>query len=152
MKYIPYKGLLGNLTVLIDENKIKKIIFGQKTEDSEINDDPGAGISIMSELDGYFSGLNKEFTIQTEPEGTEFQKMVWKSISEIPYGETRTYSEIARDIGRPKSARAVGGACNKNPIPIIIPCHRVVGAKGKLTGYAGGIELKKKLLELEKNN
>ncbi|HRX42655.1 MAG TPA: MGMT family protein, partial [Clostridia bacterium] len=76
---------------------------------------------------------------------------VWERIEQIPYGETKTYSQIARELGKPNSARAVGNACNKNPIPILIPCHRVVGSDGKLTGYAGGVGLKKTLLEMERN-
>ncbi|MBR2062235.1 MAG: methylated-DNA--[Anaerotignum sp.] len=84
------------------------------------------------------------------PKGTEFQQKVWKALTEIPYGETRTYGEIAAAVGNPKAARAVGMANNKNPIGIIIPCHRVVGANGKLVGYAGGMEKKAFLLELER--
>jgi methylated-DNA-[protein]-cysteine S-methyltransferase len=83
------------------------------------------------------------------PKGTEFQQKVWAALCEIPYGETRTYGEIAAAIGSPKAARAVGMACNRNPVWITIPCHRVVGSNGSLTGYAGGLEMKKFLLELE---
>ncbi len=152
MKYIIYKGAVCSLTVLLDEGIIRKIKFGQLIEDQEMNDDPRIGIAVLNEFDNYFSGLLKEFSLPMEPEGTEFQKSVWHKLMEIPYGETRTYSEIASEIGKPGSARAVGSACNRNPIPVIIPCHRVVGSKGKLTGYAGGLEMKKKLLEIEKNH
>ena len=84
--------------------------------------------------------------------GTEFQKSVWAALVRIPYGQTRTYGQIAADIGRPKAARAVGMACNQNPVWIAIPCHRVLGRNGALTGYAGGLDLKQKLLELEHRN
>jgi methylated-DNA-[protein]-cysteine S-methyltransferase len=150
MKYILYKGTLCDLTVFLDEGIIKKINFGRETEDAAMNDDPEIGIEVINALDGYFSGLLKEITLPIEPDGTDFQKTVWDKLMEIPYGETKTYSQIAEEIGRPGSARAIGGACNKNPIPLIIPCHRVIGSRGKLTGYAGGIELKKALLEIER--
>lgn len=89
------------------------------------------------------------FSVPIHLKGTDFQKKVWNELKNIPYGETRTYKEIAEKIGKPKASRAVGMACNKNPIVILVPCHRVVGTNGSLTGYAGGIELKKALLEAE---
>lgn len=101
------------------------------------------------QLDEYFAGERKAFDLPLAPKGTAFQQEVWKALQEIPYGETGTYGEIAAAIGNPKAARAVGMANNKNPIGIIIPCHRVVGANGKLVGYAGGMEKKAFLLELE---
>ena len=104
------------------------------------------------QLDEFFAGKRKTFDLPLVPKGTEFQQKVWKALTEIPYGETRTYGEVAAAIGNPKAARAVGMANNKNPIGIIIPCHRVVGANGKLVGYAGGMEKKEFLLELERNN
>lgn len=150
MKYIVYRCELGDLTVLLNNGAIKKVEFGQKIENIEMNDDPVIGIEIMTELDNYFSGLIKNLNLPISPDGTEFQNDVWQKLREIPYGETKTYLQIAKELGKPNSARAVGGACNRNPVPIIIPCHRVVGSDGKLTGYAGGLEYKKKLLELEK--
>lgn len=101
------------------------------------------------ELMEYFMGNRKNFDIPFEIIGTKFQKMVWNELCNIPFGETRTYKEIAEKIGKPKAMRAVGGANNKNPIMIIIPCHRVIGSNGSLTGYSGGIEIKKALLEIE---
>lgn len=98
------------------------------------------------QLKEYFCGERKLFDIEYSAEGTEFQKAVWSEISKIPFGETRTYGEIAKVIGKSKSVRAVGTACGKNPIPIIIPCHRVIGANGKIGGFAFGTDLKKKLL------
>ena len=102
------------------------------------------------QIDEFFAGERKAFDLPLAPMGTEFQKKVWAALEEIPYGETRTYGEIAAAVGNPKAARAVGMANNKNPIAIIIPCHRVVGANGKLVGYAGGMERKMFLLELER--
>ena len=102
------------------------------------------------QLDEYFRGERKTFDLPLVPKGTDFQKKVWNALKEIPYGETRTYGEIAAAVGNPKAARAVGMANNKNPIGIIIPCHRVVGANGKLVGYAGGMEKKEWLLQLER--
>ena len=102
------------------------------------------------QLDEYFRGERKTFDLPLAPKGTDFQKKVWNALQEIPYGETRTYGEIAAAVGNPKAARAVGMANNKNPIGIIIPCHRVVGANGKLVGYAGGMDKKEWLLQLER--
>lgn len=101
------------------------------------------------QLEMYLSGNLKEFSIPLEPDGTAFMKQVWISLSEIQYGKTVSYKDIAVKIGRPNAARAVGLANNRNPIPIFIPCHRVIGINKSLTGYRGGIELKKKLLEME---
>jgi len=102
------------------------------------------------QLNEYLAGKRKAFDLPLAPEGTPFQKAVWKALTGIPYGETRTYKEIAETVGKPRACRAVGMANNKNPIAILIPCHRVIGADGKLTGYAGGLDIKKKLLDLEK--
>ena len=105
-----------------------------------------------SQLKEYFAGKRKSFNIPISANGTEFQIKVWKELQKIPYGKTATYKEIAENIGNKNASRAVGMANNKNPIAIIIPCHRVIGTKGDLTGYAGGIKLKKYLLDLEKKN
>lgn len=106
---------------------------------------------VKEQLQEYFEGSRSSFDLPLAPEGTDFQKLVWEELLKIPYGESRTYSEIAVAIGRPKASRAVGNAINKNPIAIIIPCHRVIGKDGKLRGYAGGLELKEMLLRLEGN-
>lgn len=102
------------------------------------------------ELEEYLKGDRKEFSVPIRLKGTDFQKAVWKELLNIPYGETRSYKEVAKNIGREKAYRAVGNANNKNPIIIIVPCHRVVGADGSLVGYRKGLDMKKKLLELEK--
>ena len=105
----------------------------------------------IKQLNEYLDGKRSSFDLPLEPKGTEFQKKVWNALKEIPYGETRSYGEIAKIIGNEKAARAVGMANNKNPIAIIVPCHRVIGANGKLVGYAGGLDIKERLLTLEKN-
>ena len=101
------------------------------------------------QLNDYFAGKRKKFSLKFDAVGTEFQKDVWRALSAIPFGETRSYGEIAAQIGRPKAVRAVGAANGRNPISIIVPCHRVIGANGKLTGFAGGMEAKKFLLKTE---
>lgn len=101
------------------------------------------------ELLAYFSGERRDFDLPLDPAGTDFQRAVWEALRAIPYGGTRTYGEIAAAVGRPKAVRAVGQANHVNPLPIFIPCHRVVGKNGALTGYAGGLDLKRALLALE---
>ena len=103
----------------------------------------------VQELQAYFAGERRTFDLPLAPAGTPFQRAVWAALREIPYGETRTYGQIAARIGRPKACRAVGMANNRNPIAIIVPCHRVVGASGALVGYAAGLSVKEKLLRLE---
>ncbi|MDX8336383.1 MULTISPECIES: methylated-DNA--[protein]-cysteine S-methyltransferase [Cetobacterium] len=102
------------------------------------------------EINDFIKGKRKSFTFKINPSGTEFQKSVWNALLNIPYGEVKSYKDIAIAIGNPKACRAVGMANNKNPIPIVIPCHRVIGSNGKLTGYAYGLSLKEHLLNLEK--
>ena len=105
-----------------------------------------------AELQEYFTGQRKAFDVSISFNGTDFQNAVWQKLLEIPYGRVMSYSNLAKAIGKPKAARAIGNACNKNPIAVIIPCHRVVGKNGSLTGYAGGIGIKEKLLEIEKKS
>lgn len=107
---------------------------------------------VRAQLADYFAGKRRRFDLSVAPEGTEFQKRVWAALCEIPYGDTRSYGEIACSIGKPTASRAVGAANGSNPIPIVIPCHRVIGASGALTGFGGGIPVKKFLLELERSN
>jgi methylated-DNA-[protein]-cysteine S-methyltransferase len=104
---------------------------------------------IVQQLDEYLCGLRKKFETELDLVGTEFQASVWRALLGIPYGETSTYGAVAKTIGQPRSARAVGLANNQNPVAIVVPCHRVIGANGKLTGYGGGIERKKWLLKHE---
>ena len=106
----------------------------------------------LRQLEEFFAGKRKVFALPLSPEGTEFMQKVWQALASIPYGEVRTYGDVAKQIGAPKAYRAVGMACNRNPLPIIVPCHRVIGANGRLVGYAGGLETKATLLALEKTN
>lgn len=137
---------LGKMFLQGDDRYITALRFGEAEEDCP---SPVLHMAEM-QLEEYFSGSRTEFDLPLNPEGTEFQKSVWKALCEIPYGETATYGEIAAKIGNPGACRAVGMANNRNPIAIIIPCHRVVGAGGSLTGYAGGLDKKDFLLKLEK--
>lgn len=102
-----------------------------------------------SQLHAYFAGNLRRFELPLDMHGTAFQKSVWRELSDIPYGETRSYAQVAAAIGTPKAVRAVGAANGSNPVPIVVPCHRVIGAGGRLTGYGGGLPLKKRLLQLE---
>jgi len=113
--------------------------------------DHGAFADAVDQLDAYFAGELTDFDVELDMRGTEFQRRVWQALLTIPYGETRSYGEIAEQIGAPGAARAVGLANGHNPIAIIVPCHRVIGASGKLTGYGGGLDRKQTLLELEKS-
>lgn len=104
---------------------------------------------VRRQLDEYLSGKRRAFDLPMDLAGTEFQRLCWEALQRIPFGETRTYGEMARSIGRPAAVRAVGRANHDNPIGVIVPCHRVIGADGTLTGYAGGLDMKRTLLELE---
>lgn len=106
-------------------------------------------VRAQRQLEEYFRGERTRFDLPLQPKGTPFQLAVWQALTEIPYGETASYGDVARAVGRPKAFRAVGMANHCNPIPIIVPCHRVIGSDGRLTGYAGGLEIKRALLELE---
>ncbi|OGX68180.1 MAG: hypothetical protein A2189_01585 [Paenibacillus sp. RIFOXYA1_FULL_44_5] len=108
---------------------------------------PFAAVGLQ--LQDYFAGKQNTFDIPIRLYGTSFQQKVWQALLDIPYGETRTYTDIALAIGSKKAARAVGGACNRNPIPVLVPCHRVVGASGSMVGYAGGLAIKQYLLQTE---
>ena len=107
---------------------------------------------VFKQLTEYFAGKRKKFAFPYVLEGTEFQKKVWTELEKIPYGETRSYGEVAKAIGNPKASRAVGMANNRNPITIVVPCHRVIGSTGKLVGYGGGLKMKEDLLKLEERN
>jgi methylated-DNA-[protein]-cysteine S-methyltransferase len=111
--------------------------------------DPGAFNDAVDQLGAYFAGELTDFDIELDLRGTEFQQRVWKALLTIPYGDTRSYGEIAEQIGAPGAARAVGLANGHNPVAIVVPCHRVIGARGSLTGYGGGLDRKRSLLELE---
>jgi O-6-methylguanine DNA methyltransferase len=112
-------------------------------------ENPAALSEVLTQLREYFAGARRSFDVPLDLRGTAFQKSVWREVARVPYGGTVTYGEIARRIGKPKAARAVGGAVGANPVPIFIPCHRVIGASGALTGYGGGLDVKEDLLRLE---
>lgn len=112
-------------------------------------ENPGFFSDTVAQIRDYLNGKRKQFDVRIHPRGTDFQKKVWKELTGIPYGALRTYKDIARAIGNEKAARAVGNANNRNPIPLIVPCHRVVGANGTLGGFAHGLSIKKRLIELE---
>lgn len=138
------------LEIGIEDETITELNFCEKPLNSQ---EPDAfGKMVFKQLDAYFAGELKEFDLPIFATGTPFQLMVWEELLRIEYGEVITYSEMARRIGKPKAARAVGNALGKNPIGIIIPCHRVVRAGGKLGGFGGGLRVKEYLLDLERRN
>ena len=145
-----YNSIIGDIFISADENFLLSVQFVnhnfiENKENKIIR-------QTIKQLDEYFNGKRKKFELPLNPKGTEFQKKVWQQLMKIPYGKTATYKDIATLIGNTNASRAVGNANNKNPIAIIIPCHRVIGSNNKLTGYAGGLDKKEKLLNLEKNN
>ena len=147
-----YDTKIGRIEIEENGEAITKIDYVPK--DIEATDDRKQTELIkeaIKQLDEYFQGKRSIFDLPLAPEGTEFQKKVWNALKEIPFGETKSYGEIAKIIGNEKASRAVGMANNKNPIMIVIPCHRVIGANGKLVGYAAGLEVKENLINLEKS-
>lgn len=137
---------IGYLTVTEHSGAITSIAFGGKAETPP---DTALLRETKRQLDEYFSGSRRVFDLPLIPHGTAFQRRVWAALESIPYGQTRTYAQIAAAIGSPKACRAVGMANHCNPLPIVIPCHRVIGSGGQLTGYAGGLDIKRYLLTLE---
>ena len=145
-----YKGYLeSNIGIICVEDNGEKLLSVQLCKNAESSNMSDLTKSAIHQLNEYFNGIRKSFDLPLEMNGTEFQKKVWNALCDIPYGETRSYKDIAEKIGNPKAVRAVGGANNKNKLMIVVPCHRVIGADGSLTGYAGGLDVKKILLELE---
>lgn len=142
---------IGTLSIAAENEYITDIIFGDTVVGAEKGNAPILDVAI-SQLNEYFSGTRKAFALPLHIGGTAFQNRVWNELCNIPYGETISYKQLAERIGNPKACRAVGMANNKNKLPIIIPCHRVIGANGSLTGYAYGLDVKRTLLELELNN
>ncbi len=162
---VPYHSPLGTLSIIADDEGLRALLLPGEMENLPKGDSGGSGSkaeakikpisqsvidATKEQLTQYFKGERKVFDLPLAPKGTELQKKVWAALLEIPYGETRSYGDIAEAVGNPKGARAVGMANNRNPIAIIIPCHRVIGKDGSMVGYGGGIPAKEKLLELEK--
>ncbi|WP_288865848.1 methylated-DNA--[protein]-cysteine S-methyltransferase [uncultured Alistipes sp.] len=144
---------VGPVTVTATERAVTAVRFGAAGPAvGQAGDLPPVLRQAVEELREYFAGERREFTLPLAPAGTPFQQQVWTALREIPYGATCSYGRIAGRIGRPKACRAVGMANNRNPIAIVVPCHRIVGASGALVGYAAGLEVKEKLLALESMN
>jgi methylated-DNA-[protein]-cysteine S-methyltransferase len=145
---------IGKLLLVGSERGLAQIWFEGQTHKAALGDncheDSSELRDAVRQLRAYFAGELETFDVHLAPEGTPFQQKVWNELLKIPYGETISYGELARRIGNPNASRAVGLANGTNPIPIIIPCHRVIGSNGKLTGYGGGLPIKEKLLALEK--
>ena len=147
-------GLIGTLTLAGDEVGLRHIEFEKEKLAITIGADwerkPAFFKPLKAQLGAYFKGELRRFDLPLAPVGTEFQLKVWQALEAIPYGEVASYGSIAAAIGNPKAVRAVGGANARNPIPIIIPCHRVIGSDGSLTGFGGGLTTKQRLLDLER--
>ena len=139
---------VGPLTLTQEDQALTGLHFGEHPQQGAEGPTPLLE-EAARQLEEYFAGQRKEFSLPLAPKGTEFQLRVWQALLQIPYGETRSYGELAAMVGNPKACRAVGGANHRNPLSILIPCHRVVGTGGSLTGYAGGLAIKELLLKLE---
>ncbi len=151
MKYWEvYESKIGPLTITCDDEAVLSIDFGRSEPENAIKERTELIGRAEDQLEEYLAGTRTVFDLPLKPAGTEFQKRVWNALLLIPYGETKSYKDIAVMVDNPKGCRAVGMANNRNPIPIIIPCHRVIGANGSLIGYGGGLDIKVKLLELER--
>lgn len=147
-----FDGLLGRYALEENEGRLTRMWVGDRITlapaDVDIRETPLLK-EAKAQLDAYFAGRLKAFELPLAPAGTEFQMKVWNALCTIPYGETITYGQLAERIGNANASRAVGMANSRNPLPVFIPCHRVVGTGGKLTGYTGGLDIKVKLLQLE---
>ena len=154
MNYTYLETPIGMLLIAGDNEAVRRIDFpkngkASKPEQGWIESSRGPVGQAAKQLREYFAGKRAGFDLPLAPEGTEFQRTVWRNLQDIPYGETISYGELAKRVGNPKASRAVGAANGQNPIPIVIPCHRVIGANGKLTGFGGGLPTKEALLALE---
>ncbi len=143
---------VGKLMIVQQGEAVKEILFEEKITDAVPLRSTELLLCAQRQLNEYFSGSRKVFSLPLALTGTPFQRKVWQQLTQIPYGEVRSYGQIAQAVGNPKACRAVGAANHCNPIPILVPCHRVVGANGSLTGYAGGLWRKNLLLQLEQNS
>ena len=150
MKTAMYHSPFGDMELDYEGGAVTALKMAGKEAEGKAPE--GLALKVFRELDEYFQGRRKTFDFPCRTQGTAFQEKVWAALREIPYGETRSYRDIAEAIGHPKAYRAVGMANNANPLFIIIPCHRVIGADGSLTGYGGGLPMKKALLSLEKKH
>ncbi|MGH8279228.1 MAG: methylated-DNA--[protein]-cysteine S-methyltransferase [Gammaproteobacteria bacterium] len=153
MYYCYMKSPVGVLMLVGDESGLRHIDFQEgphaATPEPDWQEDVSRFRKVVAQLKEYFAGERQSFDLELAPEGTSFQQKVWHALRKIPYGSTWSYSQLAERVGNPKAARAVGAANGQNPLPIVVPCHRVIGANGALTGFGGGLGIKRKLLELE---
>ena len=149
-KFAVYPSRLGDIKITYTDKAITGIDIGASGYNSNESEPGALSESAIEQLNEYFTGKRKDFDLPLAPSGTHFQQKVWAQLQKIPYGQTRSYKDIAQAVGSPKGFRAVGMANNKNPIAIVIPCHRVIGADGSLVGYGGGLDMKQSLLDLEK--
>lgn len=150
MKTAIYHSPFGDMELDYEEDAVTALKMAEKKAVGEAPE--GLALKVFRELDEYFQGKRKTFDIPLRTHGTPFQEKVWAALRAIPYGEVRSYKEVAEAICHPKAYRAVGMANNANPIFIIVPCHRVIGSDGSLTGYGGGLPMKRALLSLERGN
>ena len=156
--YTLMKSPVGNITLVSDSDNLCAIYFPNQKIDRkkfpniEKKDNNKVLKSAVKQLSAYFAGKTEKFDISLRPVGTDFQQRVWMALRSIKYGKTVSYGDIAKKIGNPKAVRAVGAAIGKNPLSIIVPCHRVIGSNGKLTGFAGGLSTKEYLLDLEQSS
>ena len=148
-------GLIGTLTLVADDQGLRYIEFETARYPRDLSPewrrDTAFFKTAKAQLKAYFSGKNDRFDLPLAPQGTPFQQRVWQTLRTIPYGSVVSYGWVAEHIGNPKAVRAVGGANARNPLPVVIPCHRVIGSNGTLTGFGGGLDVKARLIELEKN-
>lgn len=153
--YTYYQSPHGQMTIQANDTGLLGVWFEiQTTQPQDLGAYSGDHAILNQakiQLEEYFSGRRTQFDLPLAAKGTDFQQSVWQALCKIPYGETWSYQQLADEIGNPKAVRAVGLANGKNPISVIVPCHRVIGKNGKLTGYAGGVETKEKLLQLERS-
>lgn len=152
MVYDEIDSPVGPLLVASDGAGLRLIHFqagGRRERDPAWTRDASAFTDLRLQLAEYFRGERRTFDVRLAPEGTAFQRDTWSALATIPYGATISYAELARRVGRPRAVRAVGAANGANPLPIVVPCHRVIGADGSLTGFGGGLDTKRRLLELE---
>ncbi|MFQ5525209.1 MAG: methylated-DNA--[protein]-cysteine S-methyltransferase [Thermoanaerobaculia bacterium] len=151
MHYFPYESPVGPLLLAGDAGALRMAEFHTRARPipPEWIQRRETFLATIGQLDEYFAGTRRDFDLTLDPAGTDFQRVVWRELQRIPHGATISYQELARRIGKPNAVRAVGTANGANPIPIIIPCHRVIGSGGNLTGYGGGLEIKERLLALE---
>lgn len=150
LRYTTLSSPVGTLTMVLSEAGLCRLTWGQNIVEPDWRREDRAFAGIADQLAAYFAGKLREFEVELDLHGTDFQQKAWAALRQIPYGETRSYGEQARLIGSPKGFRAVGMANNRNPVAIIVPCHRVIGANGQLIGFGGGLDSKRFLLNLEK--